>query len=425
MKDSRVAQALEALDGADLTAADSAACAVLLGDVKRVRGWLDATEAKVSSRMRELHATAGAAPAADQHSRCGGVSAGEGRRKDRRAEAIEQAPSFGEALAEGTIGAEHVDALANATSRLDDDVRGQLLGHEDDLLDDATRMTPEQFARSCRDLIRRLERDNGIERNRRQRHETFLSRKLNAASGMIEGRFAFHPELADQVFGAVDREVAAMVAEGERKRQPEFVRRTVDRNRLAAEALGRLVAGGHDRIRPLAADITYLVDHRSATTGRLHERSICETGSGLPVPPTSIARALCDGSVTPVIVDADGVVLDAGRTIRHPNRQQRRALRAMYRTCAIGDCDVPFDRCEIHHILPWELGGRTDLRDLIPACARHHHLVHDLGWRLDLSPDRTLTITDRDGTTLWVTEPDVPPERSEGPPGRGHRRTAA
>lgn len=420
MRDPGLARAIGALDAARPATADSAACADLLRDLKRVRGWLDAVEAQVSSRMRELYATDGAAPAADRHARCGGVSAGEGRRKERRAEAIEHAPSFGEALAEGRIGAEHVDALASATTKLDESVKAELFDTVDELLADATGMSPEQFARSCRDRVRRLERDQGIDRNRRQRNDTFLSRRLDAASGMIEGRFAFHPELADQVFGAVDREVASMVAAGERSGEAEFVERRVDRNRLAAEALGRLVARGHDRVRPMAADITYVVDHHTATTQRLHEHSICETGSGLPVPPTSIARSLCDGTVTPVIVDANGVVLDAGRSIRHPNRHQRRALRAMYRTCAIGDCDVAFDRCEIHHVHPWELGGRTDLADLLPVCSRHHHLVHELGWRLVLSPERSLTVTDRDGATLWVTEPDVPTRRD-----RRRRRSAA
>lgn len=418
-----LAQALAALDDADVASSDSAGCTDLLASIRKVRGWVDAIESRVTSRMRELHDTAGAAPAADLHTRCGGVSSAEGKRKERRSEAIDQAPSFGDALASGAIGAEHVDALANATAKLDDDVRTALFGLERELLDDATRMTPERFGRACRDRARRLERDQGVERNRRQRRETFLSRKLNLATGMVEGRFAFHPQLAEQVFGAVDREVAALIAEGERAGDPELVGRTVDRNRLAAEALGRLVSSGHDRVRPNVADVTYLVDHRTATTGRLHDRSICETGSGLPVPPTSIARALCDGLITPVIVDSHGVVLDAGRTIRHANRAQRRALRAMYRTCAVEGCDVAFERCEIHHVVPWELGGVTDLADLLPVCSRHHHLVHELGWRLDLSPDRTLRVTDRDGSPLFGSRPDVPPDRAE-PPGR-RRRAAA
>ena len=118
MKDPVLAQALTALDAADVAASDDAGCADLLGAIRRVRGWVDAMEARVTSRMRDLHATSGAAPAADRHTRCGGVSAAEGRRKERRAEAIDQAPSFGAALADGAIGAEHVDALANATAQL-------------------------------------------------------------------------------------------------------------------------------------------------------------------------------------------------------------------------------------------------------------------------------------------------------------------
>jgi hypothetical protein len=236
---------------------------------------------------------------------------------------------------------------------------------------------------------------------------------------MIEGRFAFHPELANQVFGAVDREVAAMITEGVQAGDPACINRTVDRNRLAAEALGRLVAGGHQAKRALEADITVIVDWRTLIDNALHAHSVCETGDGNHLPPSSVQRLLCNGRITPIIVDTNGVVLNAGRTLRHPNRAQRRALRAMYRTCAIGHCDVPFDRCEIHHIQPWEHGGLTDLATMIPACSRHHHLVHELGWRLDLSPDRTLTVTDRDGTTLWVTEPDVPPGR------RDHRRRSA
>ncbi|MGI9644236.1 MAG: HNH endonuclease signature motif containing protein, partial [Ilumatobacteraceae bacterium] len=120
--------------------------------------------------------------------------------------------------------------------------------------------------------------------------------------------------------------------------------------------------------------------------------------------------------------DRDGNALDAGRTIRHAGRTQRRALRAMYRTCAIGGCDVPFERCEIHQIVPWEVGGATDLANLVPACSRHHHLIHELDWRLNLHPDRTLDVTGPDGTPIATGEPDVPPQRRR--PNR-RRRPAA
>lgn len=418
MTSSGVLAAFEALERADISAADSVVCAELLGQAKRLRGWVDSVEAQVTSRIRLLHATAGAAPAADLHTRCGGVSSAEGKRKERRSETIDEAPSFGAALATGSIGAEHVDALANATARLDDHTKAALLDLEHDLLSDAASMSPEKFGRSCRELARMLERDQGIERNRRQRRETFLSRKLNMASGMVEGRFALHPELANQVFGAVDQQVASMIKQGERRGDVEFVNRSFDRNRLAAEALGELVAGGHQQRRPLEADITLIVDAHTATTGELHDHSVCETSDGAVLPPASVRRLMCQGRITPIVVDQNGNPFNMGRQIRHANRRQRRALRALYRCCAFDGCEMVFDRCEIHHILPWDFGGLTDLENLIPLCSRHHHVVHEGGWKLDLASDRTLVITRSDGQFHARCQPDIPE-------GRRHRRTAA
>jgi hypothetical protein len=240
------------------------------------------------------------------------------------------------------------------------------------------------------------------------------------ATGMTDGSFAFHPELANQVFRAIDREVDAMIAAGIKRGEAEFLTRTYDRNRLAAEALGRLLAGGHQAIRPLQTDLSIICDHETLVTGRLHEHSICETSDGLPLPPASVARLLCEGRVSPIIVDTNGVVLAVGRELRHANRHQRRALRAMYRTCAFHGCDTPFDRCEIHHIASWDLGGPTDLDNLIPLCSRHHHVVHEGGWRVDLTADRTLTITRADGVVHATTRPDIAAE-----PQRRRRQPAA
>jgi Domain of unknown function (DUF222)/HNH endonuclease len=413
---------LMALQSVDVATQDADGCARLLGEAKRVRGWLDSFEAKVTHRVDELHDTQGAAPAAELHAKCGGVSSAEGKRKERRSKVLDDAPSFGDALESGDIGAEHVDALANATAKLDDDIKGRLLDREDDLLDDARQMTPEEFGRSCRDLGRRLEKDAGIQRTQRQRNATFLARKLNARSGMIEGRFALHPELANQIFGPVDRHVKTLITEGAQAGDPDCQNRTVDRNRLAAEALGELVAAGNQHLHPGTSDITVIVTDRTLETGELDDHAICETSDGSPVPPASIRRLVCGGNITPIYVDANGNPFDFGRTIRHANRAQRRALRALYRTCAFHGCDVTFDRCEIHHIIPWEQGGPTDLVNLIALCSRHHHLVHEDGWSLELDIDRTLTIRQPDGQIFATCVPDVPPRSSRTSPDRRRSR---
>ncbi|MEZ5298870.1 MAG: DUF222 domain-containing protein [Ilumatobacteraceae bacterium] len=324
-------------------------------------------------------------------------------------------PSFEDALGAGEIGAEHVDALASATAKLDDGVKSELFGREADLLDDARRLSPEEFGRSVRDLGRAIERDNGIERSKRQRRDTFLSRKTNAATGLVEGRFAFHPELASKVFGPVDRHVGTLIAEGAAAGDPDCVDRSVDRNRLAAEALGDLVAAGNQHLHPGCGDVTLIADAATVATGEVGDESVCETADGSAVAPATVQRTMCNARVTVVFVDEHGVPVSVGRTARHANRAQRRALRAMYRTCGFAGCDVPFDRCEMHHIIPWEQGGPTDLDNLIPLCSRHHHVVHEGGWTLELSPDRTLTIRQPDGQIFTVSEPDVPPRRRRPP----------
>ncbi len=98
-----------------------------------------------------------------------------------------------------------------------------------------------------------------------------------------------------------------------------------------------------------------------------------------------------------VVIHAPGA-LDLGRTARLANRAQRRALRALYGSCAIPGCSVRFDRCKLHHVEWWRNGGRTDLDNLLPICAQHHSKVHHAEWELTLGPNRELTIRFPDGT---------------------------
>jgi hypothetical protein len=126
---------------------------------------------------------------------------------------------------------------------------------------------------------------------------------------------------------------------------------------------------------------------------------------GIPVevPHTVLADLMDEGHVHAVVV-RNGVVLhapgrlDLGRDTRLANRAQRRALRALYATCAIPGCSVRYDRCKLHHIVWWRNGGRTDLANLLPVCPRHHTKIHDEGWEVSLDSHRELTIRFPDGT---------------------------
>lgn len=150
-------------------------------------------------------------------------------------------------------------------------------------------------------------------------------------------------------------------------------------------------------------DVTVLIDARTFLTGETHEHTVCEAGVGrFGLPIETVRRWACVGGVTPVVVSADGVRLFLGRETRLANRAQRRALRVLYRTCAL--CDTAFEHCQIHHVHWFEHGGRTDIDGLVPLCNHHHHLVHEGGWQLHLAPDRTLTVT-RPGGQVTVHGP--------------------
>ena len=110
------------------------------------------------------------------------------------------------------------------------------------------------------------------------------------------------------------------------------------------------------------------------------------------------AGCAATADIIPVVLDGDGVALDVGRAKRVATRDQRRALRAMYRTCAHPGCTVGFDDCDIHHVAPWQHGGPTDLANLLPLCSRHHHLVHEGGWTLTLRADRRIELRRPDGS---------------------------
>jgi hypothetical protein len=128
---------------------------------------------------------------------------------------------------------------------------------------------------------------------------------------------------------------------------------------------------------------------------------------GLPVelPPQVLVDMYPTAAVQPVVVRNGAVLyapgqLDLGYSSRLASPAQRRALRAIYDSCALG-CGTPFSQCDIHHITPWDppTRGPTDLINLAPLCTVQHQEVHQHGWRLSLAPDRTLTVELPDGTT--------------------------
>ena len=390
---------LAALVTCDITACDPTRARDITRNIAALRGWLDSLEADLACHLRTLCSRGESLPAAELFTRDANISKAEADKRERRAEAIANAPAFGEALSQGDVNAEHTDALANATAKIDDDVRAEFFDHQHDLLDKAKSMTPREFSRHCRDEIRKLERDHGVERFERQRRDTALRTSICSRTGMYKLSGEFDPETGHRLFTAIEHQLVARLHNDDNT--------DTHRQRQAAHALVDLVCAGKGEIRPTVVDATVIIDWDTLRSGTLQTGSVCELGDGTPLPVDTIRRMLCDADIFPVVLAGNGVVLDLGRSRRIANRDQRRALRAMYDNCAFRGCDKPFDRCEIHHLLEWDHHrGPTDLQNLLPVCSYHHHLVHEGGLRLHLDENRTLTVTRPDGETHMVCELD-------------------
>ena len=393
---------IDLVRGCDAADLDAGGVESVLAAISRLRGGLDALEARLVRRAEQLSARGaggGAAPALRNGQR---VSRRQVDRTTDRAATLAAAPVFEAALARGAVGSEHVDALTRAAGSLPEERRGSLFDHAADLAEVAAALPADAFDRHCRQLVRRLDVDEGEARLARQKRRSLLRRWTDATSGMWCLRAELDPESGAIVSAALDGAVERLVhAEGLARDE-----------RTAAAGLVAL-ACGTGRAGGVRTELLLVADVETWRWG-LHDDSVCETNSGLPLPPQTLRWMSCDADVDTVVLDGRGLPLSVGRARRSATRAQRRALRAMYRTCGFGDCDRPFDRCEIHHLDPWNEGGSTDLDNLLPLCVRHHHLVHDGGWRLALFGDRTLVVSRPDGTVTSRHElPTAPAARAK------------
>jgi Domain of unknown function (DUF222) len=382
----------------------------------RLRGWLDSLDARIAAAAARLAGEGrGEAPAV--------VLAGGGRRARRDAEAAAERgtvcarmPDVAQALADGTIGAAHVDAIVKAAHQLDGDAGQQRLAdHAAALVHAAAALTPERFDREVSDLARSLSGDGGLSRQERLRRDRNVRRWVDKHSGMCKTLLSLDPLDDAKVWTAINAAIAAT-----RSADQHDDDRTWDQ--LQADVVVDLLTGARAAGVERVPEVSVMIDHATLVAG-LHDHSTCETSNGSQLPVDTVRRLCCEANLVPIVLGGDGEVLDVGRQRRLATRAQRRALRAMYRTCTHPDCTVPFDSCRIHHVTYWERGGPTDLANLAPLCERHHHLVHEGGWTLQLHPDRRVTWRTPDGAiafdgiiTNHTPTPSVACQRRRSPP---------
>ncbi len=401
MKSSEIVELVRELTAVDVAGTDVECCTRVLHDLSRVIAWAEATKIAVAQRLARLAVDSPAIFPEDVVAKATRVSLGQGMQSFKRAAAIEALPQFGVALADGSVSAAHVDVIASAIDKLDTAERDSFARRGDFLAGIAARSTPGEFARTVRTEAMRCQRGDGLDVLRRQKKATYLKTWIDKVTGMWCLHGEYDPETGARIHARLTQTIEKLFHDSNPDTAPTD---PIDKqHHLRALALIALIDG--QGAKPGGTDITVLIDATTLFSGK-HPGTIIDFDLPIDLPLDTIRRMTCNAEITPIIIGTDGVRLHLGDTTRLANRDQRRALRTMYRGCAIPGCSVTWDHIVIHHVTYFTRNhGPTNIENLLPLCTKHHHYAHEGGWQLHLATDRTLTITLPDGTTQCHSPP--------------------
>jgi hypothetical protein len=425
----------------DVTVADVGTVSGVLSDVAGVRRWLDGVEIGCAARLGVLAAGSPSMSPEHIHAAASRSSLRAAMRVADRAATVATVPELRAVLAAGATTAGHIDAVTAALRGLTVAQRTTLAAHGDAIAGWASVLLAEEFGKELRALVRRIEGDDGVARLARQKRAVRFRTWVDKVTGMIRLSGELDAETGAIFARRVDNQVDALFHDRTPPDCPadpvlrqDFLRAhalldlthpdtgatteaggvpdpTVDGGTIVADvddvevAPPARVPSRPARTGPGKVEMAIVIDLRTLTHG-LHSGTRLDCGvDGVQLPLDTIRRLALYADIVPVIIDENGVVLKMGRTRRLATRDQRRAIRAMYRTCAIPGCATHVRRCEPHHIIDWEHDGVTDLDVLVPICKHHHDIIHSHHWVLALSADRRLTINKPDGTTMTTGPP--------------------
>jgi hypothetical protein len=113
----------------------------------------------------------------------------------------------------------------------------------------------------------------------------------------------------------------------------------------------------------------------------------------------TVQRIACDATIALALDDDVGHTMYEGRTKRFPSVAQRREVMRRDRQCRFPGCtNVTFTN--VHHVVAWKPGGRTDLPNLALMCEHHHGVVHRKGWTMSGNANEELTVVGPSGRVM-------------------------
>ncbi len=384
-------ESIRALDHLDISSLSAEQARQALSGLASISSWVEMHRLELTRRLQELAKRSPAIVPTDILISAGSISRADAKRDIARLDTLALLPLLETAFLAGSVSVAHVDAASRAMAQLSANEKKKMASRGEWVNMVATHATPDNFARAVRHAVQNIYDDEGITRLERQRQCTWLRHWVDRDSGMVCLRGEFDPESGVRLVGRIQKALDKMLHAGNdgQARNQDHLRA------LSVVALicdttengSAHIASAYSR-----AEISVVVDLETLRTG-LHKHTVLHTGTDIDIPVETVRRMACEAKIIPIVMGSGGVALDVGRSTRLATRTQRRALEAMHSTCAIPQCTTPVAQCHPHHIQFWNVGGPTDISNLVPLCALHHRCAHEGGWKLSLNPiTRVLTV---------------------------------
>ncbi|MFE1082631.1 DUF222 domain-containing protein [Brevibacterium sediminis] len=127
------------------------------------------------------------------------------------------------------------------------------------------------------------------------------------------------------------------------------------------------------------------------------------TGSGDRFPMGDVARRGLDGTVFFHLMDEKARTVEVCTEQRFANKKQTAIVTARDRGCVFPGCDAPAGWCDVNHVVPHALGGKTDINNMCLLCSFHHHLMDRSDWEVFMLGD---------GRPAWRPPESIDPART-------------
>lgn len=253
------------------------------------------------------------------------------------------------------------------------------------LTDNIESLTSAQMTLAIREAKLALKKPDDDDSDEEKLTNRRLLRRVGTVAGLAEWQLLLDEEAEGILQAALDPLTKPRPSADEFGHQ-QHDPRTASQRRADAlvEILGRSAATDDSDLPTSGAAKIQVTTNLEALKGLVPGGGIDEHGHHLS--PGAIRRLACDADLYPVVLGGPSEPLDVGRLKRLFTPGQRKAVYLRDRHCSFPGCTVPPAWCQIHHVLHWVFGGRTDLLNAAALCQRHHTIVHKYGF--------TATVTD-------------------------------